>query len=167
MDWVIYCAKDILIFWAKSCPDVTVFHPALNVYTAISKITGMSTVVVLLLLSGHSSSLFAGVLWAVKAWLSLASCGSVVMRIWRSPRAETWSRSRPGCGPLSVYCPDTMGQRGKHDQQHQTKQRNRKRVTWGQGRRGDSIEKEWRVKQSVTPSGFAAERRSCSPTCLW
>lgn len=31
----------------KSCPDVPVFHPALNIYTTISKMTGMSTVVVL------------------------------------------------------------------------------------------------------------------------
>lgn len=120
------------------------FHPALNVYTVISKVTGMSTVVVLQLLSGHSSSLCAGVLWAVRAWLSLASCGSVVMRIWRRPRVETWSRSRPRRAPLSVYRPDTMGQRGKYDQQHQTKQRNRTTVTWGEGReggRGGSIEK--------------------------
>lgn len=36
----------------------------------------------------------AGVLWAARAWLSLASCGSAVMRIWRRTRAQTWSQSR-------------------------------------------------------------------------
>ena len=134
--------ENILIFCAKSCPDVPVFHPAFNVYIVISKITGMSTVVVLWLLSGHSSSLYAGVLWAVRTWRSLACCGSAVMWIWRRHRAETWSRSRPRSGPISVYWPDTMGQRGKQHQQHQTKPHSRDRMTGGKGRRAAQRQRE-------------------------
>lgn len=38
--------------------------------------------------------LCASVLRAAAACLSLASCGSAAMQVWRRPRAKTWSRSR-------------------------------------------------------------------------
>lgn len=71
----------------------------------------------------------------------------------REQRAETWSQSRPGPEPASVYWPDTVGQRGKHYRQCQLKPHNRKRVTWGEERKSDL----WKPV-SDAPSGFAAER---------
>lgn len=48
-------------------------------------------------------------------------------------RAETWSWSTPGQGPISVYWLDTMGQRGKHYQHHKKKLCDRKKLTLGEG----------------------------------
>ncbi len=115
-----------------------------------------SSSVVLLLLSGHFSSLWAGVQWAGRPWLSLASCGLVVMQIWKRARGESWNQSS------STWLREV----------------NITSSSWqsGEPERGWCLEKGEEQKKSEeclwkhlseTPSGFTAERGSCLPKCLW
>lgn len=163
MDWLIYCTKNILIFSAKSCPDVPIFRPALYFYTAISKIAGMTTAVVLRLLSGHSSRLCRpsassqGLNFISKLWFSC----NAYMEMDQSINMEPLQGQGPGQCVFTGQTPWVTEVNSSISRQSHIGER----VTWG----GWHREREWRV--FVETSEWCSfwvllQRGSCSPKCL-